>query len=218
MSYYVITAPESAQGIFETWDECQVAQKGVKGVKHQKVETREEAEGMLSGEGVVLPPGLHVFTDGNDRGGVGVVVAWIGDDPKREPVVVTEIGTSVGHVFYDGLIPGLGSPEEIAQALEEARNVLAELAGLYLALWQAPASATLTIVHDYKGVARYFDSSWKTRGATLKGVIEACKALETKKQLNLSFHWQRGHTSHWAGRHDLGRLNARADQLATEAS
>jgi hypothetical protein len=92
------------------------------------------------------------------------------------------------------------------------------LAGLYLALWQAPATATLTIVHDYQGVAKYFEGSWKTRGATLKGVIEACKALETEKQLDITFVWQRGHTSHWAGRHDLGALNARADQLATEAS
>jgi hypothetical protein len=78
MPCYVITAPESAQGIFETWDECQAAKKGVKGVKHH-------------------------------RGGVGVVVAWMGDDPKREPVVVTEIGTSVGHAFYDGLIPASGA-------------------------------------------------------------------------------------------------------------
>lgn len=218
MPYYVITAPELTQGIFETWDECQIAKNGVKGVKYQKVETREEAESMLSGEGVTFPPGLHVFTDGNDRGGVGVVVAWMGDDPTKEPVVVTEIRTSVGHIFYDGMIPSLGNPDEISLALEESRNVLAELAGLYLALWQAPTGATLTIVHDYEGVAKFFDGTWKTRGATLTGIVEACKALEIQKQLVLSFMWQRGHTSHWAGRHDLAKLNNRADALATEAS
>lgn len=102
--------------------------------------------------------------------------------------------------------------------MEESRNVLAELAGLCLALWQAPAGATLTIVHGYEGVAKFFDNSWKTRGATLKGVVDAGKALEAEKQLSLNFVWQRGHTSHWAGRHDFAKLNKRADQLATDAS
>jgi len=44
MPYYAITAPESAKAIFETWDECQRAKMGVKGVNYRKVETREEAE------------------------------------------------------------------------------------------------------------------------------------------------------------------------------
>lgn len=146
------------------------------------------------------------------------MVAWMGDDPKREPVVVTEIETSVGRIFGDGVIPRLGNPQEIRKALQESRNVLAELAGLYLALWQAPTGANLTIVHDYEGVAKHFDSAWKTRSATLKGIVEACKDLEKHKRLTLKFVWQRGHTSHWAGRHDPAKLNARADELATEAS
>ena len=51
---------------------------------------------MLEAGCVVLTPGLHVFTDGNHHGGVGVVVVWMADGPFDEPIVVTEIATSVG--------------------------------------------------------------------------------------------------------------------------
>jgi viroplasmin and RNaseH domain-containing protein len=68
---YVITEPESIEGVCETWDECKSRVEGVKGAKYQKVHDEAEAQALLNGTGVVLKPGLHVFTDGNDRGGVG---------------------------------------------------------------------------------------------------------------------------------------------------
>ena len=43
-------------------------------------------------------------------------------------------------IFYGGVVPALGSEEEVELALQKSRNVLAELGGLYLALWQAPAN------------------------------------------------------------------------------
>jgi hypothetical protein len=85
---YVITEPESIKGVCETWDECRSKVEGVKGAKYQKVRDEAEAQALLSGPGVVLKPGLHVFTDGNDRGGVGVVIVWMSENPSDDPTVV----------------------------------------------------------------------------------------------------------------------------------
>ena len=215
MPYYVITEPESIKDICDTWDQCKAKVAGVKGAKYQKVQDLEQAQAMLTGSGVVLSPGLHVFTDGNSLGGVGVVVAWMPDEPEADPTVVAEISTSVGHVFYDGSIPGLNDREKVEAALAQSRNILAELGGLYLALWQAPEHAKLSIVHDYEGVGKWMNEEWQIKDSVHQAVIVACKQLQESKNLDLTFVWQKGHTSSWAGRHDLARLNARADALAT---
>ena len=48
--------------------------------------------------------------------------------------------------------------------------MLAELGGLYLALWQAPEGAQLTIVHDYKGVADWMEGRWKAQDPIVTAV------------------------------------------------
>jgi ribonuclease HI len=144
-----------------------------------------------------------------------VVIVWMGEKPNDDPTVVAEIATSVGRTFYGGVVPTLGSVEEVEVALNKSRNVLAELGGLYLALWQAPANSALTIVHDYEGIAAWMTGKWKANEPVVKAVVARCKQIEKDKRLDLSFHWQKGHTSSWAGRHDLARFNARADALAT---
>lgn len=215
MPYYVITQPESIKGIYDTWDECESKVDGVSGAKYQKVHDFKEANALLEGGGIVLEPGLHVFTDGNHHGGVGVVVVWKSEDLEEEPTVVTEIATSVGRIFYGGLIPELGTDDEVQAALQESKNVLAELGGLFLALWQAPAKGKLTIVHDYEGIASWMTGKWKAKEPVVRAIVGACKELVRGKSLVLGFQWQKGHTSSWAGRHDLARFNARADELAT---
>lgn len=215
MPYYVITQPESIRQICETWDECKARTEGVKGTRYQKVHDLKEAQALVEGGGIVLAPGLHVFTDGNDRGGVGVVVVWMSEDPGGEPKVVSEIATSVGRIFYGGLVPGLGSEEEIQEALKKSRNVLGELGGLYLALWQAPEQTELTIVHDYNGIAFWMNGEWQMKDPVIRAIVGASRKLVTTKKLDLAFQWQKGHTSSWAGRHDLARFNQRADELAT---
>lgn len=218
MPYFVVTQPDSIRGIYDTWEECKSKVDGITGAKYQKVQDLEQARAMVEGTGVVLRPGLHVFTDGNDRGGVGVVVVWMSEDASSDPTVVTEIATSVGQVFYGGAIPQLGTDEDMQAALDKIRNVLAELGGLYLALWQAPSKTHLTIVHDYEGVAAWLGGQWKAKDPVVKAIVNACRHLVTAKELQLGFVWQRGHTSSWAGRHDLARFNSRADQLATQGS
>jgi ribonuclease HI len=217
---YVITEPESIRGVYDSWAECKSVISGESGARCQKVRNREEGYAMLAGRGVVLEPGLYVFTDGNHLGGVGVVVVWVADNASAEPNVVQEIATSVGEIFHGAGIPGLDSDQAIDVALARLRNPLAELAGLYLALRQAPAQAEMTIVHDYKGVSAFLQdqAQWSAKDPIMKAVVSASRDVKEGKQLRLRFMHQSGHTATWAGRHDPGRLNARADALATEGS
>jgi ribonuclease H-related protein len=212
---YVVTAPERIRGVYDTWPACEAAVRGVRGARFQAVSTRAQAEAMLRGEGAALTRGLYAFVDGNHLGGVGVVVV---DATGEEPVVVEELGMSVTEVFAGGTVASLSEPAAIADGLARLRNVLAELAGLYLALRLVPEGSALTIVHDYEGVGAWMEGRWKARDPLVAEVVDATKRLASSRRLALGFRHQRGHQSSWAGRDDFAAFNARADSLATEAS
>jgi ribonuclease HI len=217
---YVIAKPEVARGIYDSWGQCWAALDGTKGERrYMKVSSREEGEeAILDGQGVVLKAGSYAFTDGNGLGGVGVVLVGM-DDADSEPVTVNEIPTSVATVFRGSLIPGLDSDESISVALARLKNILAELAALFLALRELPEQAKVTIVHDYVGVGNWMKGdSRPPRDPVLEAVIGACVNLCADKAMRLTFLYQPSHRSDWAGRHDLARFNRRADELATEGS
>src|SRR5712691_10987756 len=213
---YVVTAPERIRGIYTSWPECQAVVKGVSGARYQAVASREQAQAMLRGEGKELPAGLYGFVDGNHLGGVGVV---IGERREGEdPTVVDEIGMTVVQVFLGAGLPSLGSKKAIQTALGKLRNILAELGALHLLLRVVPENATLTVVHDYEGVAAWMEGRWRTKDAIVAEVVESCRSLVRERRLTVSFHHQRGHQSSWAGRDDFAHFNAKADALASEAA
>jgi hypothetical protein len=160
---YVVTQPDSVRGIYDTWADCQWAVSGMPGARYQKVKDREEAEAILSGAGVVLGPGLYAFTDGNGQGGVGVVLVRMAAEKGAHPQVVQEIATSVGEVFHGAAIPGLDSDQAVGAELGRLANILAELAGLYVALSELPEGAGVTIVHDYEGVGAWMEERWRLK-------------------------------------------------------
>jgi len=214
---YVVTEPGSIRGVYDSWAECQAKVAGVSGVRYQKVKNREEAEAILAGTGVVLPPGLYAFTDGNNLGGVGVVVVRVADNQSAEPDVVREIATSVDQIFSGAAIPGLDSDQAIGEALARLANILSEMAGLYAALAELPEGVEVTIIHDYEGVGAFMqEGRWRAKDPIVRAVVSASRELVERKKLRLQFVHQRGHMSTWAGRHDLARFNARADALAAQ--
>jgi hypothetical protein len=170
---------------------------------------------MLRDEGAALAPGLYAFVDGNHLGGVGVVLVDAGGE---EPTVVDALGMTVRDVFMGGGVASLAAPKAIATALIRLRNILAELAALYLALRIGPEGAALTVVHDYEGVGAWMTGRWKTKDPLVAEIVAACTALASARRLTLTFRHQRGHQSSWAGRDDFAHFNARADALATEAA
>ena len=212
---YVVTAPPSIRGIYATWRECEAAVKGVPAARFQAVASRERAEAMLRGEGTALTPGLWGFVDGNHLGGVGVVIVRkVGDE---EESIVEQGGFTVVEVLAGAGIPLLPSAKAIRDTLGRLRNILAELAALYLALTLAPEDSAVTVVHDYEGVGAWMEGRWKTKDPVVAALADACRALIARRRLRVTFRHQRGHQSSWAGRDDFAHYNAKADALATEA-
>lgn len=212
MKVYVVAAPPSIRGIYESWPECKEAIRGVADAVYQSVDSREKAEAILAG-GIELPPGTYAFTDGNADGGVGVVMVDQGSDAIRSE---KEISTSVMQVFAGADVSGLESPAAVSAALARMHNILAELAGLYQALRIAVPSSSLTVVHDYAGVGLWMEGAWKRKDPVVNAVIEACKTLVAERDLDVSYRHQRGHQSTHAGRDDFAFYNGRADELATK--
>jgi ribonuclease HI len=212
---YVVTAPASVRGIYDTWDACRAAVSGVAGARFQGVASREAAEAMLRGEGVRLEPGTYAFVDGNAMGGIGVVLV---EHRKGEPAATREIATTVYAVFERARVPSLLTRAEITAATDSLRNVLAELGALYAALEVVAPGSALTVVHDYAGVGAWLESRWKARNPIVADVVAACRALIRARRLRVQFRQQRGHESSFAGRNDFAAYNARADVLATEAA
>ena len=216
MKVYVVTAPEDRRGIYETWDACKAAVHGVAGVRYQSVGSREEAEAILSGNGVMLLPGLYAFVDGNHEGGVGVVLVRKSEDGSV--AVLGEISTSVHEVFDTTGLETLESHEAVSNALARIRNVHAELGGLYAELGRVPAGAAATIVHDYEGVGAWITGRWRAKDATVAQVVAACRNRIAERRIRVTFRRQRGHQSTYAGVNEFAEYNRRADALATQAS
>jgi ribonuclease HI len=212
----VVTAPERVRGIYDTWAACAAAVKGVSGARYQAVSSREQAEAMLRGEGTALEPGLYAFVDGNHLGGVGVVLVGQGRDD--EPQVRETLGVTVREVFAMAPLPSLRTALDVTAALRKLRNVLAELAALYLALRLVPEGSTVTIVHDYEGVGAWMQGRWRAKDSLVAEIIDGCHALVARRRLSVGFRRQQGHAASWAGRDDFAHFNARADALATEAA
>ena len=212
---YVVTAPPAIRGIYASWRECEAKVKGVRGARFQAVASRERAEAMLRGDGTVLAPGLWAFVDGNHLGGIGVVIVRkVGDEDES---AVEQGAFTVAEIFAGVGIPLLLSTQAIRDALGRLRNILAELAALYLALTLVPEDTAVTVVHDYEGIGAWMEGRWKTKDPVVAAVIAACRAVVERRRLRVSYRHQRGHQAAWAGRDDFAHYNARADTLATEA-
>lgn len=212
MALYVVTAPHGRRGIYESWEECRQAVHGVSGARYQAVESRAEAEAILTGEGIRLAPGLYAFVDGNHEGGIGVVIVRKPEDGQVH--VLHELATSVQEVFAGAALPTLETPAAVTAALGRIRNVLSELGGLYVALGRVPAGAAVTVVHDYEGVGAWLTGRWRAKDATVAAVVAACRERAAARALRLEFRHQRGHRSVFAGPNEFAEFNRRADALA----
>ncbi len=215
MKVYVVTHPDSIRGIYETWPECRAAVSGVRGARYQAVGSRGQAEAMLRGEAVVLPPGRYAFVDGNHMGGVGVVMVERGEAGSP---AVREVAATVYEVFRGAGIAALDARPKITAEVNRLRNIVAELGGLYAALALAPPGTGLTVVHDYEGVGAWLEGRWRTKDPVVAEIVAACRARIADRCLAVTFRRQRGHQSTFAGRDDFAAYNARADALATEAA
>lgn len=212
---YVIVLPQSVAGVYATWNECLAVLEGVKGERRcMEVSSWKEGENILAGRGVRLDPGLYAFTDGNALGGVGLVLVEMHTDDNLE--ILLEVPTDVFAVLSE---LELEVGETVDGGLLRTKNILSEMAALYLAVASLRVGAAATVVHDYVGVSDWIEGKAKqANDPLLRWVIARTKDLIAEKALVLRFRHQKSHRSDWAGRHDYARLNRQADDLATQGT
>jgi ribonuclease HI len=203
MSVYVVLAPDAVRGVYGTWPECEARVRGVAGAVYRKARTREEAEAFLRGEGRRLGPGTWAFVDGNEAGGVGVVLVHRNEAGKTW---TREIATHVGEV-----LPGL-----VGQ-LAELRNVLSELAAIAAAAEALNTGTTVTVVHDYEGTGHLLTGRWKARHPGVRAAVAAALAIIGDRRLTVRFMHVNGHQSAVGG-DEFALYNGRADRLAREGA
>lgn len=212
--FYVVTQPESIRGIYDNWPACDAAVSGVSGARYQSVPSYSEAEAILRGELVTLPVGVYAFIDGNHLGGVGIVFV----KQRHGSPATKEISTSVTKVFAGSRIPGLTSRAATIEALHRLRNVLAELAGLYYVVQNIAPDTSLTIVHDYEGIAAWMEGRWQAKDSLVAGIIAACLRATSNRKLKVAFTHQKGHQSSFVSQNEFAAYNSRADALATQGA
>src|SRR5262249_27389388 len=185
---YVVTAPASIRGLYDTGDACRAVSAGAAGSRYQGVASRAVAEAMLSGEGLTLEPGAYAFVDGNAMGGIGVILVEQGD---AGPVSVRERAATVYEVLGRAGIPSLDARSKITAAANSLQNILAELGALYAALGDADRGSALTVVHDYEGVGAWLKGHWKAKNPIVAEVVAACRGLIEKRRLQVRFRHQK---------------------------
>ncbi len=193
--YYAVRAGRQT-GIFETWDACRAQTMGFKGAAFKSFPTRAEAEAYLQGgnsPAQAIDPhtseGAVAYVDGSYHSG-------------------TKAFSCGAVLFLNGEEIHFSEKFEDA-ALAEMHNVAGEIKGAETVLTYCMAHAvpTVTICHDYEGVAKWATGEWK---ATKPGTIAYRKFCEeAAKHIAFRFVKVKGHSG--------DRYNDLADHLAKKA-
>lgn len=205
--YYAVRVGKTP-GVYGTWDACKSQVDGVSGAVYKSFPTREEAEefaGVCAGDSLVekrmedeafLEEDVEFPVTGKKT-----AVAYVDGSYN---VATGEYGCGIV-LFYEGEeihLAKKGQDEELAQM----RNVAGEILGAELAMKEAleRGAETLTIYHDYQGIASWCLGEWKTNK---EGTI-AYKAYfdSIKNKIQISFKKVKGHSG--------DKWNDLADELA----
>lgn len=195
--FYAVRTGRDGPGIYDTWDECKAQVHGVAGAIYKSFPTRQEAETFLQG-------GEADDQSGTEPGSWEVAVAYVdGSFDKASG------DFSCGAVlFLDG--------EEITfsqrftdRELAGMHNVAGEIMGALTVLryCQEHGAKALEIHHDYEGVGRWADGSWKANKPGTQRYAAECQAAA--KGMRLRFVKVKGHSGN--------KYNDMADALARAA-
>ncbi len=147
--YYAVLSGRET-GIFESWEDTKKQIDGYPKAEYKGFKTKKEAMAYLNGEEMAkedeisLAPGLCAFVDGSydsesERYSFGLVII---NNGKEET------------------LNGVGDNKEAASM----RNVAGELRGAMKAMQYAAENGfdSVTIYHDYEGIAAWAEGRWKT--------------------------------------------------------
>ncbi|MDE7034457.1 MAG: ribonuclease H family protein [Mucispirillum sp.] len=190
--YYTVKKGRKT-GIFESWEECQKQITGFSGAEFKKFKELHQAEAYLSTESLnqetnIDLKGLHAYIDGSfstkqHETGYGAVILF------NEEIIHTIKGSSKKYI--------------------DMHNVAGELFAAAVSIKWAVENGykSITLHHDYSGIAHWAKGEWKTNQA---GTINYKKFIDDiSKKINISFVKVKGHSG--------DKYNDMADKLAKEA-
>lgn len=179
-------------GIYSSWDEAREQVEGFTGASFKSFKTKEQAIAFINGEeekSEYLHEGLCAYVDGSYDSADGRY--------------------SFGAVIINGdnieTINGVGENEDAAAM----RNVAGELRGAMTVMQYAVKKGfdSVTIFHDYEGIAAWAEGRWKTNLEATAKYKEFCGKMSEK--LKVKFVKVPAHKG--------VKYNEMADKLAKEA-
>lgn len=180
-------------GIYGTWEECRNQVSGFPGAVYKGFATKEEALsfiGMGAGEeGREAKTEAEAYVDGSYD--------------------VSSGAFSCGVVFFHGGQELHFSNKYTDRSLAEMRNVAGEIKGAETAIRYCLEHdiASVTIYHDYEGVAKWCSGEWRAKKPGTAAYAGFYR--EAASKMKIRFVKVKGHSG--------DRYNELADQLAKEA-
>ncbi len=195
--YYAVRIGRDGAGVYDTWEECRAQVHGVAGAVYKSFPAREEAEAFVSG-------GEAAGSDNNGRGGGEWAKAYVdgsfdkstGDFSCGAVLFLDGEEVTFSRRFTD---PELSSMHNVAGEIMGALTVIRYCLEHHI--------KALEIHHDYEGVGRWADGSWKANKPGTKSYAAECRAA--MEHMKLRFVKVKGHSG--------DKYNDMADSLAREA-
>lgn len=185
--YYAVKIGRTP-GIYTSWEACKAQVDGFKSASFKSFPTKEEAENFLGNQA-------------NEKTVEDEAIAYVDGSYN-----VATGQYSCGVVFFFG-----GDKTEYCEKgtdleLASMRNVAGEILGAQVAMKMAleKGAKSLTIVHDYQGIASWCTGEWKTNKEGTKAYKTYFDSLKDK--LDIHFQKVKGHSG--------DEYNDLADELA----
>lgn len=178
-------------GIYDNWDQCKKQVIGVKGSQFKGFASKKEAQEWLEGTSGTntIKTEATVYVDGS-------------------------YNPANGHFSYGAVVLHNGQELCLNKAFEDEelssmRNVAGEIKGAQAAMDYCIAHGikSVTIFHDYLGLAKWCTGEWKATKPGTKDYVEHYK--NASEQILIQFRHVKGHTG--------DTYNEMADQLAKQA-
>lgn len=204
VKYYAVKRGRKT-GIFNTWDECKAQVSGFSGASYKSFLSKEEAEQFL-GEGQETQEVEQFLGEGQkmqeaDKNGVIAYVDGSYHIHTKEfsyGMVILRDGTE--HCFSKKF-----EDPELAKMRNVAGEIMGARAAMEYALQQGITS--LTIYHDYEGIAKWCLNEWKTNKEGTRQYKEFYDSIKDK--VSIRFVKVKGHSN--------DKYNDLADRLAKDA-
>lgn len=191
--YYAVRSGRKT-GVFENWNACKEQIHGYSGAVYKSFESYEDA---------------HAFVEGQKKKNIEI------DDPNTVRAYVDgsyfkeegkySYGCVIIHDGKEVRLKGVGTNEEYAAM----RNVAGELLGAIEAVKWAHGNGhdSIIIYHDYEGIERWANGSWK---ANKEGTMEYVEFIKKyRKHIDIDFEKVAAHSGDF--------YNDEADRLAKQA-